>query len=134
MEPDDEQPGVALPPLARLELIKAGVAFPGETLEETASRIRREFDLLTEEEVAAGFGLGGDGRDGVRTLREWRGRGDDPEHIKVGRIVLYPRDAVADWLRRRGEEAGTLWPRPGPLPLGRGYVPRAPAKRKSRTA
>jgi hypothetical protein len=110
----------SLPPEVRAELIKAGVPFPGETPDEAACRFRREFDILTEEELAAGVGLGGGGADGVRTLREWRGRGEDPEHIKVGRMIFYPREAVAAWLIRRGEQGGTMWPRSERAHLARG--------------
>lgn len=112
MQTDDtpaEAAGVQLS--ERVELLKAGISFPGETSEEAACRLRRQFDLVTESELAALAGVD------LRTLREWRAKAEDPEHIKLGRNVLYPRQAVADWLQRRGEHLGTMWPRTaGPAP------------------
>lgn len=50
----------------RGELLKAGVGFPGETAEEAACRLRRQFDLLSEGELAALAGVD------LPTLRKWR--------------------------------------------------------------
>ena len=37
-----------------------------------------------------------------RSLWEWTHRGDVP-HVRVGRTILYPVDALREWLRRRAE-------------------------------
>ena len=55
----------------RVELLKAGIAFPGETDEEAACRLRRQFDLVTETELAALAGVD------LRTLREWRVKAEE---------------------------------------------------------
>jgi hypothetical protein len=105
---------------ARVELIKAGVPFPGETHEETACRMRRLFDVVTEEELAALADVD------VRTVREWRAKALDPEYIKLGRTIVYPRAAVSEWLLRRGEDLGTIWPRENrPAPRRRQHSSRA---------
>lgn len=39
-----------------------------------------------------------------RSLWEWTHRGDVP-HVRIGRTILYPVDALRDWLRRRAEAA-----------------------------
>ena len=57
-------------------------------------------DLLTLPEAAALV------RAPESTLRYWRQRGDGPPSFRVGRRVLYRRDAVEAWLRVK-EAAGT---------------------------
>jgi excisionase family DNA binding protein len=39
-----------------------------------------------------------------RSLWEWTHRGDIP-HVRVGRTILYPVDALRDWLRQHAEVA-----------------------------
>ena len=39
-----------------------------------------------------------------RTLWAWTHDGDLP-HVRIGRMTLYPVDALRDWLRRRVEVA-----------------------------
>lgn len=55
--------------------------------------VARSFDCLTEEEVMA---LAGVKR---TTLEARRKRRQAPAYILVGNNYLYPREAVADWLR-----------------------------------
>lgn len=57
-------------------------------------------DLLTTVEVAALC------RVPATTLRYWRHLGDGPPGFKLGKRVLYRREAVEAWLRDR--EAGDL--------------------------
>lgn len=52
-------------------------------------------DHLTDSEFCAEFEIT------ARTARKWRGRPDGPPHICIGRTVLYPRDALLEWLRKR---------------------------------
>jgi len=37
----------------------------------------------------------------VRTLANWRSRGEGPEYLKVGGRVLYPLEKVQEWEGRR---------------------------------
>lgn len=37
-----------------------------------------------------------------RLLWEWTHRGDVP-HVRIGRTILYPVDALRDWLNRQAE-------------------------------
>ncbi|MSR59847.1 MAG: DNA-binding protein [Planctomycetaceae bacterium] len=39
-----------------------------------------------------------------RSLWEWTHRGDVP-HVRIGRTILYPVDALRDWLNRRAGSA-----------------------------
>lgn len=56
--------------------------------------------LLSPEEVAEVLGRP------VRTVREWRYRGEGPRYLKVGGTVRYrPRDVEA-WLEAHAKEPG----------------------------
>lgn len=38
---------------------------------------------------------------GMRTMRRWRALRQSPPYLMIGRQVLYRRDAVKEWLRKR---------------------------------
>ncbi len=64
--------------------------------EEDIERIRRmadSLDCLLEDDfrLLAGATRG--------TVEAWRKRGQGPAYIRLGNRVLYPRDAVSDYLR-----------------------------------
>jgi predicted DNA-binding transcriptional regulator AlpA len=41
------------------------------------------------------------------TIESWRRRGEGPAYVRIGRRVLYPRAAVAEWLAERVSERRT---------------------------
>jgi hypothetical protein len=61
--------------------------------EQKSSRPRLFDNYLTEEELAARFGLK------PNTLAIWRCRRRGPPYVKMGRIALYPVDTFEKWLR-----------------------------------
>ena len=44
-------------------------------------------------------------RTNVATVRYWRKTGFGPRGVRVGRHVLYPRDAVLDWFKELAADA-----------------------------
>ena len=60
-------------------------------------------ELLTEVEACKYLG-------GISpiTLQSWRSRGEGPSYLKIGRLVRYRREALADWLltRERNPQGG----------------------------
>jgi hypothetical protein len=52
-------------------------------------------DYARPEELAADLGVS------VRTLTDWRGKGEGPPHVKIGRQVFYPRIGFKDWVAAR---------------------------------
>ena len=42
---------------------------------------------------------------GKNTLYEWVSRNEIP-HIRVGRVILFPREAMREWLKNRCEKGG----------------------------
>lgn len=63
-------------------------------LEDAAVDVSQLPELLLPEEAARFLRL-----DSVRTLRNWRSLGTGPDYVKNGRRVLYPREALAAWLK-----------------------------------
>lgn len=59
-----------------------------------AAALRRQFDLLTEEETASLFGVT------VATGRNRQAAGTYPEHSSTGKQKLFERSVVLAWLRR----------------------------------
>ena len=59
-------------------------------------------DFLTEPELARELGVC------QMTVRRWRAVGDAPPTTRLGRRILYRRDAVADWLKSRQIELEVL--------------------------
>ena len=57
------------------------------------------FDYLSPAECAAELGIA------ARTLDRWVGLGEAPPQTKVGRRVLYRKQAVAVWVRAREQTA-----------------------------
>ncbi|MES1953530.1 helix-turn-helix transcriptional regulator [Salinisphaera hydrothermalis] len=55
-------------------------------------------DKLTESELAEELGRG------IRTIRLWRSRRTGPPFIRLGRQILYRRQAVQDWLASLEQE------------------------------
>lgn len=53
--------------------------------------------FLSPREVSARYR----GRIDVRTLANWRARGNGPPHTKVGGRVLYPLAALEEWEKTR---------------------------------
>lgn len=53
------------------------------------------FDLLTVDELSEVLGVS------EATLANWRAKKKGPAWVKVGRRVLYRREAVAEWLKRQ---------------------------------
>jgi excisionase family DNA binding protein len=53
--------------------------------------------LMTERETAEMLGVP------YQLLRKWRLRGLAPAHIKVGRTILYEREALEEWIAKRRE-------------------------------
>jgi len=47
-----------------------------------------------------------EGQPSPRTLAQWRYLGKGPSYIKVGRLVLYPLEAVLDFERMNTVRAG----------------------------
>lgn len=66
--------------------------------------------LLRPDEVAEALSIS------EYTLANWRSRAQGPAHIKVGRLVRYREDAVAEWLGER-EYADSRSSREVALPL-----------------
>lgn len=60
-------------------------------------------DLLDQDEFAAMM------RSTRTNLAQWRFRGTGPRYIKRGRIILYRRSAIEEWLAA-GEHASTSEP------------------------
>jgi hypothetical protein len=52
-------------------------------------------DALTPEELGKIINIQ------ISTLAKWRSEGHGPAHLKVGRRVMYPADAVQSWLDRQ---------------------------------
>ncbi len=48
--------------------------------------------FLTKEQLAAEFGKS------ERTIDRWHSRRIGPPRVVCGRLILYPRDAVREWL------------------------------------
>ena len=48
-----------------------------------------------------------DGAVSVSQLRNWRWAGGGPPYIKLGRRVMYERQAVIDWLRQHSRTSTT---------------------------
>ena len=59
-----------------------------------------DLNLLSMDELAALIGAN------RNTLAQWRFRGTGPRYIKRGRIILYRRSAVEEWLTA-GERTST---------------------------
>ena len=57
-------------------------------------------DVLTEDEAARELGRC------PRTLKRWRDLREGPPFIRIGRQVLYRREAVRDWLVSREQVVG----------------------------
>lgn len=51
-----------------------------------------DITLLTENEVADFIGKS------RQTMRRWRAQGRGPTAMKLGRSVMYTREAVSEWL------------------------------------
>lgn len=49
--------------------------------------------LMNENQAAELLGLS------VRTLQNWRLRGDGPVYVKIGKAVRYKRRDVSEWLK-----------------------------------
>ncbi|MDB6881045.1 helix-turn-helix transcriptional regulator [Bifidobacterium longum] len=45
---------------------------------------------------------------GESTLAEWRGQHTGPSYVKIGRRVLYPKEAVLDYLRTHTQHTTSL--------------------------
>lgn len=45
------------------------------------------------------------------TLRNWRSDRNGPPYITLGRTILYPTDAVIDWIETKKQAAIASWPR-----------------------
>lgn len=54
-----------------------------------------EMALINEKEAAAQCGLA------VRTLQNWRTRGEGPTFYKMGRAVRYSSDEIAQWVEQQ---------------------------------
>ncbi len=39
----------------------------------------------------------------IRTLANWRSLGIGPDHIKIGKAILYPVDKLIEWEQRGGD-------------------------------
>jgi excisionase family DNA binding protein len=55
-------------------------------------------DVWTEDQLAEQAGVS------VRTIKRWRDQRKGPPFIRMGRRILYRRDAVADWLLANEQE------------------------------
>lgn len=53
---------------------------------------RHAHNIQTEEELAAML------RVEVSTLQTWRGKGEGPAHIKLGKSVYYRADDIEKWI------------------------------------
>lgn len=61
-------------------------------MEDVGSTLRRELDLLTEDETAAALNAE------PRTLADWRTNGAGPDYIKLGKSVFYCRSDLRRWI------------------------------------
>jgi predicted site-specific integrase-resolvase len=57
-------------------------------------------DYMEDQELATDLGRS------TRTLARWRRLGEGPPIVKVGRQVLYRREAVREWLGRLERDGG----------------------------
>jgi predicted DNA-binding transcriptional regulator AlpA len=61
-------------------------------VESSARILRRDFELLTPEDLAALIGVD------TRTLAEWRAQKRGPDVTKLGRAVFYRHEDVRRWI------------------------------------
>ena len=57
------------------------------------AELRRELDLLSEQEVADALGHGS-----TRTLQSWRQNGTGPDYIRLGKTIWYGREDLRRWI------------------------------------
>jgi hypothetical protein len=69
------------------------------TVDRRGEALRQQIGLLTEEDVAAMFGIK------VGTLRNWRVQGEGPRYTKAGNGVFYRVAAIEDYLERQEAES-----------------------------
>ena len=66
------------------------------------SEIAKSLDCLTEEDFAALAGVK------ATTADDWRRRGKGPAYVRLGTRYLYPRTAVAEFIRANVHEQRTV--------------------------
>jgi hypothetical protein len=64
---------------------------------ERQAELARRLDCLTEPELCLLGGLK------PNTPEQWRKRGKGPAYVWLGNTVLYPRESLADFLRKRAK-------------------------------
>lgn len=57
--------------------------------------VHEDLDLMPARELAEYLGVT------VRTLRNWRRKGEGPAFIRIGEAIHYKRSTVAAWLKEQ---------------------------------
>lgn len=72
----------------------AAVAAP-KTTPTLREALLTDLGLMTQEQVAAALDVT------PHTLMVWRNSGQGPDFVKTGKIILYRKNDVLDWLERQ---------------------------------